>query len=154
MMDMNKERQPGIITEAIILLESNFIRYPVYSDEIEPKVSLSYSSQKANDDKWNGVLTANVSAVTSPDGEKIFEARIRYLGVFKAEPGDENLKVDDFIKYHAPAHIFPYLREYLTSLSTRSGLPQVILPPVNMAALQKIDMEGHITDQKIEPKID
>lgn len=153
-MEMNKDKQPGIVTESIILLESNFIRYPVYSEEIEPRVSLSYSSNQAQDNKWNGVLTANVSALTVPEGEKIFEARIRYLGVFKADPENENLEIDKFIRYHAPAHIFPYLREFLTSLSTRSGLPQVILPPVNMAALQKIDMEGHITGQKIEPKVD
>lgn len=153
-MEMNKDRQPGIVTESIILLESNFIRYPVFSMEIEPRVSLSYSSDQAHDNKWNGVLTANVSALTVPEGEKIFEARIRYLGVFKVDPSNENLKIDEFIRYHAPAHIFPYLREFLTSLSTRSGLPQVILPPVNMAALQKLDIEGHIKDQKIEPKID
>ncbi|MDI3504122.1 MAG: preprotein translocase subunit SecB [Candidatus Cloacimonadota bacterium] len=153
-MEMNKDRQPGIITESIILLESNFIRYPVYSEEIEPKVSLSYTYQQAQDNKWNGILTAIVSALTIPDRKQIFEARIRYLGVFKADTENENLKIDNFIQYHAPAHIFPYLREFLTSLSTRSGLPQIILPPVNMAALQKLEMNGHIRDQKIEPKID
>lgn len=153
-MNMDREKQPGIITDAIILLESNFIRYPVYSDEIESQVSLSYSYQEAQDDKWNGILTANVTAKSVPGNDKIFEARIKYLGVFKVDATNTNLMIDEFISFHAPAHIFPYLREFLTSLSTRSGLPQIILPPMNMAGVKKMDIEGQIKDKKIEPVID
>lgn len=152
-MEMNKDKQPGIITQSIILLENNFIRYPVYSEAIMPNVQLSYSSNKAQNNTWNGVLAANISAYTEPGDELIFEAKIKYLGVFKADPDNVNLNVEDFIRFHAPAHIFPYLREFLTSLSTRSGLPQIVLPPVNMAALQKAQIEGRVEEQIIEPDI-
>lgn len=150
---MDEQKQPGIKTEAIILLESNFIRYPVYADTIEPTVELSYTASMVKKDKWHGVLCANVSCLAGENSDKVFEARIRYLGVFNTDPDNANLEIDKFMDYHAPAHLYPYLREYLTSLSTRSGLPAIILPPLNMAALRNIRLDGTVKDDTIEAKL-
>jgi preprotein translocase subunit SecB len=51
--------------------------------------------------------------------------------------GDSELPFDDFVAVNAPAILYPYLREHITSLSIKAGLPAIVLEPMNFAALVK-----------------
>lgn len=55
---------------------------------------------------------------------------IRMVGVFE-QIGTTSLTPQEFGEVNGAAIIFPYLREHLTSLSGKSGLGLIILPPFN-----------------------
>lgn len=147
---MDTTKPPQITTDAIILLESNFIRYPENPSVLVPTIEIAYESTLIDQRTGHGLLTVIASGVAQDSGHKVFESRIRFLGVFLTEDDNPNLPLEDFLKVHAPAHIYPYAREFLTSLSTRSGMPPLILPPLNMAALLKVQIDGEVHDQTID----
>ncbi|MDP2173528.1 MAG: protein-export chaperone SecB [Candidatus Cloacimonadaceae bacterium] len=151
---MDTTKQPMIKTDAIMLIESNFIRYPENPNIWRRLVQLNYEHNINSDSVGNGFLTLLVSGTSKENGKVIFEARVRYLGVFISDPENQNLPLEEFLRFHAPAHIYPYAREFLTTLSTRSGMPSIILPPVNMSAVLNVDMKGVVEDNSITPTVD
>ncbi|MDZ4122276.1 MAG: protein-export chaperone SecB [Candidatus Cloacimonadaceae bacterium] len=139
---------PMIKTEAIFLIESNFIRYPENSQVIIPSVEIDYESN-VRDKIGQGFLSVNITCTSQESGQKVFEARIRYLGVFREDESDPNMGIDEFMKVNAPAHMYPFVREFVASLSTRSNMPSLILPPINIAAMIKVQLDGEVSDNKI-----
>lgn len=45
----------------------------------------------------------------------------------------EDLK--KFSRVHAPAHLFPFLREIVSNITMRANIPPLILPPINLSAI-------------------
>ena len=71
-----------------------------------------------------------------PDGQKEVECTIKMGAVFEIV-GDEKVIPDRFIMVNAPAIVFPYIREHLSSLSIKAGLQAIVLPPYNFTNLKK-----------------
>jgi preprotein translocase subunit SecB len=40
-----------------------------------------------------------------------------------------------FSEVNAPAHLFPFLREIVANTSLKAGIPPLLLPPINLAAI-------------------
>jgi preprotein translocase subunit SecB len=61
------------------------------------------------------------------------------LGVFSAtyelDRGTETADLEIFGKNNAPFHVWPYWREFLTSMTSRMLMPQIVLPmmPITLA---------------------
>jgi len=142
---MNESKQPGIKPVAILLLECSFHRYPVKIDKLHTSCNISYQNNPIGDCQAQGILSVIATGICEESKQKVYDASIKYIGIFQ-EDGEANLPLNEFMSVHAPAHIYPYLREYLSSLSMRSGMPMIVLPPLNIAALLKIDIEGSIKD--------
>lgn len=73
-------------------------------------------------------MTANII-----DENKALIIKIKALGFFEF---DSDLKPNDkdaFFRTSAPAILFPYVRAYITTLSSLSGVKPVILPTLNMS---------------------
>lgn len=69
------------------------------------------------------------------DENKNFKAEIIAVGTFTF---DSKIQPDDLNKYfitNAPAIIFPYIRAYLSTLTTLSGYKPINLPTLNLANL-------------------
>lgn len=64
-----------------------------------------------------------------------FKAEITAIGIysFDIELQDENL--DKFFYQNATAILFPYIRAYITTLTSLSGISPVILPTLNLSKL-------------------
>jgi preprotein translocase subunit SecB len=131
---MDKNKQPGIRTNAIMLIESKFVRFPEIPSSIETVCSFDYKYNCFPDGSGQGELTLNSSGKCSGSETLIYTAEIKYLGVFQMDTNEPNMEIEDFMRVNASAHIFPYLREFLSSLSVRAGLPTIILPPMNIMA--------------------
>lgn len=55
-----------------------------------------------------------------------------FIAVFKtSDPIDDAFMESDFVKVNSPAIAFPYLRSFITTLTTNSGVPAFILPAYN-----------------------
>lgn len=143
---MNANKQPGIKPIAIILKESTFTRYPEAFKELHTECKISYSKDFIDSTRAQGVLTVYAEGVCAENQNKVYQASITYMGIFEEE-GETNLPLDEFMTVHAPAHIYPYVREYLSSLSMRSGMPMIVLPPLNIAALLHMDIEGTVKNE-------
>ncbi len=134
---MDKERQPGIRTIAIMLVDNKFTRYPEVSQSVQTDLRFEYTYSCFDDGKGQGELSLKTTGKNSENNTIAYEAEIRYVGIFQVDQNAENMMIDEFMKSFAPAHIFPYLREFLSSLSNRAGLPTILLPPMNILALTK-----------------
>jgi len=84
----------------------------------------------------NGV-TAEVRLVLTHNHEtgQPYDAEVTYRGDFELGDLPEGLTPQSFAERNAPAIIFPYLRETLTSLTGRGAPGPVFIPPVNVTAL-------------------
>ncbi len=59
-----------------------------------------------------------------------FTLKATVEGTFKGEY--EDLK--KFSEIHAPAHLFPFLREVIGNITMRANIPPLLLPPLNLTA--------------------
>jgi len=64
-----------------------------------------------------------------------FKAEIIVLGVFKFVSDMQEDMLDNFFYKNAPAILFPYIRAYITTLTSLSGISPVILPTLNLSLL-------------------
>ncbi|MDD2229974.1 MAG: protein-export chaperone SecB [Candidatus Neomarinimicrobiota bacterium] len=143
---MDKSKQPGIRTNAIMLIESKFVRFPQAIKSIETVCSFDYKYSCLPDNIGQGELTLISSGKCSESNLVVFEAEIKYIGVFQMDSDEPNMQIEEFMKVNASAHIFPYLREFLSSLSVRAGLPTIILPPMNIVALTEGNKKDEFKD--------
>ena len=67
------------------------------------------------------------------DNNKAMNIEVKAEGLFEFE---KDITVDErnvFFKTSAPAILFPYIRAYITTLSSLSGMSPVILPTLNLS---------------------
>lgn len=91
------------------------------------------------------ILTLQVEV---KDKEENFKAKIKIKGQFVYETSDNKILLD-FICINAPAIMFPYIRAYVSSLSSLSGVSTIIMPTINMTQVGKALREQmqHIVSQ-------
>ncbi|MEW6675463.1 MAG: protein-export chaperone SecB [Nitrospirota bacterium] len=63
--------------------------------------------------------------------EAPFSLKATVEGTFRG--AEEDLK--RFSRVHAPAHLFPFLREIISNITMRVNIPPLILPPINLLAI-------------------
>ena len=61
---------------------------------------------------------------------------------FYFEKGIEEKQLNNYFYINAPAILFPYIRAYITTLTSLSGLKPIILPTLNLIGLGK-DLADH-----------
>jgi preprotein translocase subunit SecB len=114
----------------LILLESNFKREWTLNLE-HPEFGSSIDLQ-VEDTTEENILSVYLKLTYSAGvgDSKEITAYVNMVGVFDIENiGD--IPTEQFAKINAPAIIFPFVREHLSSLSTKSGINPILLQPVN-----------------------
>lgn len=79
-------------------------------------------------------LIFNVS-VFNDDKTNIF-AEIRCKGIFSFENVNEFDDIPDFFYRNSIAILFPYVRSYLSIVTTQANVPGIILPTFNLSGLE------------------
>jgi preprotein translocase subunit SecB len=54
---------------------------------------------------------------------------------YEIKGSDDGQKLSNFFYINAPAILFPYIRAYISTLTTLSGIPTVTLPTLNLTNL-------------------
>lgn len=129
-MDMNK--QPGILIKGIILASENFSREPILPTEILTNVNFDF---KLNISDIDSNLEVTTTLKGTKDDIEYFSLNFMMVGIFSTIEGQENLEMESFLKHNAPAIIFPYIREHVSTITQKAGMPSVILAPINLGAL-------------------
>jgi len=131
-MNMDKSRQPGISFDDIILKELVFSRKEGFSDQPKLDVQLeSNVSFSPNEDRLSYEMSCDIK-----DEKEFFNIRCTMIGFFSAIKGIENMSLKEYSNLNAPAAIFPYIRETIASTTTMAGIPPVVIPPTNLAAIK------------------
>lgn len=114
----------------LILLESHFQREwtlnlnnPEFRNNVEIEVSDSIVEQSLS-------VFVNLTFTAGVGETKEITANIKMVGVFTIE-NTSDFPIQQFASVNAPAIIFPFIREHLSSLSVKSGINPILLQPVN-----------------------
>jgi len=90
----------------------------------------------------------NKLAVFISDSSEGFKVEIESVGFFKFENIEKD-NLSSFLYHNAPAILFPYIRAYISSLTTLSGIKPVVLPTLNLSNL-KDDLEQSIVETSLK----
>lgn len=72
-----------------------------------------------------------ISKISNKDNTIHIEVDI--VGIFKFEKDIPEEMKENFFKCNAPALLFPYVRAYISSLTSLSGINPIILPTINLS---------------------
>ena len=101
-------------------------------------VEFSTNSGFSSDLNKNYFISFNLT-VETPCGAQV---DIEYESVFStSEEISEEFKISPFVMVNSPAIAYPFLRAYIATLLTLSGLDSVILPTINFQALYNDSLE-------------
>ncbi len=120
----------GYLFDSVILLETHFERLPQITLDLSKtnqKIHIENEVQQ-NENKIFVILTLHFDIFNNETIE--VKSKIKMVGIFE-KIGTPKLEQDIFVRLNAPAMLFPYLREHLTNLSVKAGLPPIIVQPIN-----------------------
>lgn len=129
---MSEPKEASFKIQHIIVLESFFKRNEAIDfdkGKIANNLDLNVNSTKYEE---SNLLSAEliVGLKGMRDNTLEYEAKVRILGVFE-KVGEPLMPDDTFLNVNAPAIIFPFVREHISSLALKSGVGNVLLPPIN-----------------------
>lgn len=140
---MNVDKQPGIRFNDIILVSECFnrgVNVPKDS-ELEFDINVSWGN---NEENYIVELTTNLKLIAND--ECVMELENKFAGSFSVIKGQENMDITTYITTNATALMFPYIREHISSITQKSGIKPVLLPPINVVALIKEkQFKGNLT---------
>jgi preprotein translocase subunit SecB len=129
-MQKNDISGSGIRALNIILLESDFKRENTIEYNPE-KIKNHINIDVSHEIKDNHIyITETIHFEQLAGSKKQITSKITMLGLFERF-GESSVSLDEFGKINGPAIIFPFIREQLASLTLKSGIGQILLPPLN-----------------------
>jgi preprotein translocase subunit SecB len=111
------------ITESVIKLDP----------EVEPSDELEVNFEQTigvheTENRMRLLLNTSIT-----DKNNALSIAVKAEGYFEFDEGlDEDMK-DGFFNANAPAILFPYIRAYISTLSTLSGIKPIVLPTLNLS---------------------
>lgn len=69
------------------------------------------------------------------DSARSFEMKVIADATFNYVEDEQGNIREAFLIHNAPAILFPYIRAYISALSSLSGIPSILLPTINMSGL-------------------
>ncbi|MDR0989553.1 MAG: protein-export chaperone SecB [Prevotellaceae bacterium] len=118
-----------------------FVGYKI----LESNVSLTedvtlFQNLKINIEQQNGGESEenrykHIIAVTIKDESDSVKIYVKMVGLFGYDKGIDESTKKNFFNGNAPAILFPYIRAYISALTSLSGIPTIILPTLNLAKM-------------------
>lgn len=122
-----KHSDPGILFKDIMLMSLNFERENHLSHHLDLKSDIN-STASFSTDKKTLALTLTVKIV---DKEENVSIDLKMTGIFIQE-SEGSISLEDYSKLNAIASMIPYVREVVSNITSRAGMPAIILPPMNV----------------------
>ena len=120
-----QKKQPGIRFNGVFLSKLHFELPQLKPEEFEYKLSIKDTF------KIEGKTLIFTLAI------RLYEKfELELSGVFETIEGEENFDLEKFADVNAPALLMPYERELISNITSRTPLPHLLLPPINIIALK------------------
>ncbi|ASS50735.1 MAG: hypothetical protein A3D31_14345 [Candidatus Fluviicola riflensis] len=126
-------KSSGFRFHEALVVKSMFIKF---DKDNEPEPSEKFTIQPfgvINLEANQFQLTLSVQFEDNKEGIAI---EVDIMGLFSFEGEVEEIK--QFLCLNAPAILFPYLRSYITALTSLSGFNSIILPTMNLSGLKGV----------------
>ena len=123
--------------EGFFISKSSF---QLNKDSENPELSVDFSPS-GRLDMNSGIFHLNMGVIIS-DPSEIVKIEIEATGIFKFDNFQEE-ELKPYLYQNAPAILFPYIRAYISSLTTLSGIQPIVLPTFNLSDL-KDELEKNI----------
>jgi len=120
-------------------------------EKVSNNIELNFNPRGEKDDPektFRLFLGINIA-----DKEKTFIANIEAVGFFKYLIETEESLLTNFFYVNAPAILFPYLRAYISTLTTLSGFETITLPTINFTFLGNT-LKEHTKEIHSDPKLE
>ena len=130
---MEKTKQPGIKFDAILLKDLVFTRNVDVAKK--QNIDISFSGKIGISDEKTK-MSYELECIVSETNQS-FSVKCTMVGLFSIDEAKKNMSLQQFAENNAPALIYPYVREIITTTTLKAHLPPVLLPPLNITALIK-----------------
>jgi len=96
-------------------------------EDLEISIGFGLSFNEANKKLYSVTFEIEIKSET-------IELELVSTGFFSSKNEiEDEFKDSDFVTVNSPAILFPYLRSYITNLTTQSGVDPIILPAFNFS---------------------
>jgi preprotein translocase subunit SecB len=100
------------------------------------ELSLSFDTSGVFDNVESIYELVFLVNVTHDQAEEPFVS-VRCRGVFKLENVSSLIEIPDFFYRNSIAILFPYVRAYVSLVTTQANVPGIILPTLNLSSLEE-----------------
>ena len=129
-MKVRSTYESPLVLEKIEITESTFRKKDVALDELELGLHVEHNVENIEEDAYEIVLNTTVS----DENENIY-VNVKGKAIFRTQ--QKNM---DMLEKNTIAIMFPYIRSYISIITTQPGMPPIVLPAMNITAM--------INDQK------
>src|SRR5258706_10383471 len=129
---MEEQKGTGYKIENILLIESTFSRKVDIAFDGTPFSNEIKIDKEAHDSTEENRFTVTLTLTFSArQGEEVaYSIRVKMVGLFEKQ-GESPLSLESFKNINAPAILYPFVREHVSSLTLKAGIGNVLLPSVN-----------------------
>lgn len=129
-MRVRSDYESPLVLEKIEITESTFRKKDVSLEELELKVCVEHNVKNIGEDRYEIKLGTSVS----DENENIY-VNVKGKAIFRTQQ-----KNRDILEKNTLAIMFPYIRSYISIITTQPGMAPIVLPAMNIIAM--------INDQK------
>lgn len=124
-MEINTKYSSPLVLKSIEIFESTFRKKDSNLDGIELGLKVEHQVLEVEEDIYEIVLNTSVM-----DEEERLFVNVKTKAVFQTE--QENR---DMIEKNTIAIMFPYVRSYVSLITTQPGMSPIVLPAMNIIAM-------------------
>lgn len=129
-MEIRSKYESPLVLDKIEIVESTFRKKDVSLEGLELGVQVEHSLTKIDEEKYEVVLVTTVS-----DDEENVYVSVKGRAIFITSQENK-----DILEKNTIAIMFPYVRSYISIITTQPGMAPIVLPAMNIVAM--------INDQK------
>lgn len=124
-MEIKTKYASPLILKDILISESKFSRVESNIENVELGINVERELEKISEEEYRIVLEVMVT-----DGNEKVNIYVKCVAKFNTE--QDNM---DLIERNTIAIMFPYVRSYISTLTTQPGMAPVVLPAMNIVAM-------------------
>jgi preprotein translocase subunit SecB len=104
-------------------------------------MNIDIKVSKLNDELFNVALVFNIHNTYGEDKKTIFLIELTYCGIVNINMDEE--KKDKALVTTVPSYLFPHIRALISRITSDSGFPPLVLPPIDWEARFKDNKKIH-----------
>lgn len=124
-MNIATNYESPLVLKNIMITEGTFKRSEDSLEDVELQVNVSHNVNQISDREYKIILELSVA---DPQGK--LSVFVKGMAIFETEQ-----KTRTLIERNTLAIMFPYLRSYVSTLTTQPGMMPIVLPAMNIIAM-------------------
>ncbi len=126
-MRVNSKYTSPLILKKIEVTDASFHRKEYDISNLELDLSVEKKIDEIDENTYRVSLKTDVH-----DDDSFLNVSVTTIGIFETDQ-----KYHSLVESNAIAIMFPFVRSYITSLTTQPGMEPIVLPAINVLSLVK-----------------